>query len=80
MRTIIKTIIHTAEEYLFLGMIFAMTIGMIFAAIVPIAYFMGSANAAWIKETKGVDIPWYQAAFYNVQINEINAEVKDAKD
>lgn len=44
--------------------------------ISPIAYFDGSAKSDWLKQTRGVDIPWYRATWLNVQINDVDAAVR----
>ncbi len=35
-----------------------------------IGYGDGSAKSAYLKRTKGIDIPWYQATFLNVAITD----------
>lgn len=44
--------------------------------ITPIAWFDGHAKAAYLKQTQGIEIPWYQATWLEVSINNVNAKVK----
>jgi hypothetical protein len=55
----------------FIAAIFVV-IGLI---VSPLAYFDGQAKSRWIKETKGIDIPWYEATFLVVEINSVDAEI-----
>jgi hypothetical protein len=57
---------------------FVMGVLIILAAVVtiPIAWLDGSAKAAYLKQTQGVDIPWYQAAWLEVIVNQQNVNVK----
>ena len=60
---------------IFSGIMLACVV-LIALLITPIAYFDGSAKSDWLKQTRGVDIPWYRATWLNVQINEVDAEVR----
>lgn len=53
------------------AIVFVVSIFVVF----PFAWFDGHAKARWIKETKGVDVPWYEATFLSVEINTVDAEV-----
>lgn len=37
---------------------------------VPVAYLEGSAKAQWLEETRGIELPWYRAAFLDVDIGD----------
>ena len=37
----------------------------------PIVYLDGKAKSVYIKELKGIDLPWYRAAFLKVQIHDV---------
>ena len=41
----------------------------------PICWFKGSANARYLNHTQGIDIPWYEAAWLNVDTRVIEAEI-----
>jgi hypothetical protein len=42
----------------------------------PIAWFDGHAKSAYLKQTQGIDIPWYQATFLEVTITNNNVKIK----
>lgn len=42
----------------------------------PVAWFDGHAKAAYIKQSQGIEIPWYQATFLEVQVNNVTAKVE----
>lgn len=49
---------------------------IIFASIfTPLIYLTGTANSRWLKETRGLDIPWHEAAFLDLKINDVEANV-----
>lgn len=56
--------------------IFALVV-LVVCIVLPIAYLDGQAKAAYLKLTRGIDIPWYQATFLDVSVNNINAEVQN---
>jgi len=37
--------------------------------LAPVAYLDGSAKSAWLEQTRGIEIPWYQATWLSVDIN-----------
>ena len=41
--------------------------------LLPVAWFDGHAKSSWIKQTRGVDIPWHQATWLSVEINSADA-------
>lgn len=52
-------------------------VALLLAVIIfPIAWFDGNAKAAYLKQTQGIEIPWYQATWLEVSINNVNAKVK----
>ena len=59
---------------IFVVVVFAMFIFI----LTPIAYFDGSAKSAFLKKHQGIEMPWYQATFINVEVN--NAKVKFKED
>ena len=46
--------------------------------LTPIAYVDGSAKSAFLKKHQGIEMPWYQATFINVEVN--NAKIKFKED
>jgi hypothetical protein len=54
--------------------VLAITI-MILAISAPIAYMDGIGKAAWLKETKGMDLKWYEAAGVPLKIYDGEGEV-----
>jgi|688.fasta_scaffold15454_7 hypothetical protein len=59
---------------IFIGSIMS-AILLIAVLVIPIMYLDGRAKSRWIKETKGIDMPWYEATHLNVQVNSIDADV-----
>jgi hypothetical protein len=52
-------------------------LGAIFVLILlPIAWFDGNAKSVYLKQVKGIEIPWHQATFLTVQINTVDATVE----
>lgn len=51
---------------------------ILFAAIVlpaicfPVAWMDGHAKSAFLKQTQGIDIPWYQATWLSVETNTVD--------
>jgi hypothetical protein len=41
---------------------------MIFIAVTPVTMLHGFAKAKYLKETKGIELTWYEAAFLNIDI------------
>ncbi len=60
-------------EFIVERLVVALLIGCI---ITPIAWFDGHAKSAWLKQTRGIDIPWTQATFLDVKINDTDANVR----
>lgn len=48
--------------------LFTSLILLIVLLIFGIYYQLGNAQAQWLEFAYGADIPWYQAAFLNIQI------------
>lgn len=38
-------------------------------------YLEGAAKADWIRQTRGIDMPWYRAAFLRIEVTTLDAEV-----
>lgn len=57
---------------------FLIVVPMLFAMIAiimtPLLYMDGRAKSRWIKETRGIDIPWYEASFLPVEISSSDIE------
>ncbi len=51
----------------FIIVFFLVVAGLLFCTI---GYGDGSAKSAYLKRTKGIDIPWYQATFLHVTITD----------
>jgi len=58
----------------FMAVVFAMFLFI----LTPIAYVDGSAKSAFLKKHQGIEMPWYQATFINVEVN--NAKIKFKED
>jgi hypothetical protein len=69
MKGLIKEIMTVVGVVILAGVMCATPI------IAPILYFEGTAKSNWLKQTRGVDIPWYSAMWLDVQINDVGAEV-----
>lgn len=63
------------EIFGFIGAMLMMFILMMVIIIAPIMYMDGRAKSAYIKQVQGIEIPWYQATFLNVYINDVNAKI-----
>jgi len=44
--------------------------------IAPVIYLKGSAKSNWLKITRNIDIPWYQASFIDINYSDIEANFK----
>lgn len=68
--------INRFEEFfpIFAFLVFSFLV--IAAVVVPLMYFDGMAKSAWLKQSRGMDIPWHQACFLDVKINEVDASIK----
>jgi hypothetical protein len=42
----------------------------------PITYLEGSAKSEYLKQAKNINLPWYQAAYLQIDINQTDANVK----
>lgn len=58
------------------GVIFAILMAFVFMICTPFAYLEGSAKSEWLKLKHNVDMPWYKAAFLDVNTQDINANIK----
>ena len=60
-----------------LGMMGATLIAALFvvfaAVLAPMAWYEGHAKAAYLKRTQGVEMPWYQASWLDVEAIPIKA-------
>lgn len=56
------------------GGIFVGLVVFIFVVTFPSFYLEGSAKAAYLKRTQGIELPWYQAAY--IDMNRLDATVK----
>ena len=64
------------EELAIIGIVAAFLAVAVSLIITPIAYFDGSAKSDWLKQTRGIEIPWYRATWLEVNISDIDANVK----
>lgn len=44
--------------------------------VTPFLWLDGSAKAAYLKQAQGIDLPWYQAAFLTVRVNDVNLKTE----
>ena len=49
---------------------------MVFSVLITIMWLEGHANAKLLHDIKHIDMPWYYAAFTDVNINSVDATVK----
>jgi len=66
------------EDRKFLAVLACVVVGvflLIGAIISPFVYMEGVATSNWLKQTRGVNIPWYEAALLDVKINDVDASV-----
>jgi Na+/proline symporter len=63
----------------FLVAIAVFFVAMFFVLFATVGYYDGSAKSAYLKQTRNLDIPWYQATFLHVSINSVDAEVSKKK-
>lgn len=57
--------------------LFGPIIAILLLGLICIAWLDGHAKSAYLRQVKGVNIPWYQATWLNVTINDVNAELKE---
>ena len=48
---------------------------ILFILCLPIAYIDGSAKSAYIKQSQGLTVPWYQATWLSVNAGGVSASV-----
>jgi hypothetical protein len=57
----------------------AIVIGLLwvglFLLLTPVAFLDGCAKSAILKKTRGIDIPWYQAAWIDFNFADARGEV-----
>ena len=41
----------------------------------PLVYFIGSANSEWLRQSRGIELPWYRAGFLSVSIEDVGADI-----
>ena len=64
------------EAFVFSACIIALAGILLFAFMLPIAILDGCAKSSWLEKTQGVKIPWYQATFLKVEINDVDATLE----
>jgi hypothetical protein len=64
------------ELILITGGVMATFVMFIALLIVPSIYLEGAAKSDWIRHTRGIEMPWYRAAFLNIEVMDMDAEVK----
>lgn len=45
------------------------------AIALPLAWFDGHAKSNWLSQTRGVEIPWYEATFLDVNVQDNNVSL-----
>ena len=51
-------------------------VAILFAVLLtPVVWLDGRAKSEYLRQTQGLEIPWYQAAWLNVDINSVNLKV-----
>lgn len=45
----------------------------------PLSWLDGHAKSAYIKQTQNIEIPWYQATWLEVDINNVNGTLEISK-
>ena len=42
----------------------------------PFAYLDGRATSKWLKQTRAIEVPWYDAMWLNVEIHDVDGKLK----
>ena len=63
----------------FLTLIGLLFLSVLLIVVVPVTWFEGHAKADWLKQTRGVDMPWYEAVWINVNTLDATATVKGGR-
>ena len=50
---------------------------LLFVITFPFVWFSGHAKSAYIKQTQGIDVPWYHATWLEVTVNDVGVKVKN---
>ncbi len=67
------------ELFQFFAALAAFFVVMFFVAFFTVGVFDGGAKSAYLKRTKGIDIPWYQATFLTIKITDNDVNIGDKK-
>jgi hypothetical protein len=62
-----------------MGLTGALILAIILSVTTPIAWFDGHAKSDYLKQTRGLNIPWYEATFLTVRLDSVDAELKTRK-
>ena len=53
-------------------------VGFLLLAMVclPIVWFDGHAKSSWIKQSRGIELPWYEATWLDIEINSVDGQLQ----
>jgi steroid 5-alpha reductase family enzyme len=65
-------------EECFIPMVFMVlvVIALVVVITLPIMWFDGHAKSRWIKQTKNIDIVWYEATFIDLSVTDNKLDIK----
>jgi len=72
----IKETIEDLMEFIMDALPILIIIGIMMSLILGLGFLEGRAKASWIEQTKGVEIPWWEAAFLDVDVNTTDADIR----
>jgi len=64
------------DDLIDLALIVGASILVLFLVFAPMIYASGSANSRLLKDLRGIELPWYQAAWVNVTITDSDVKLK----
>lgn len=64
------------EFFLIISMAVIAMLILIVSITLPVAYFDGRAKSTYLKEYRGIEMPWYQSTFMSVEINDAKVMIK----
>lgn len=63
------------SEKVFLSMLLGFFLSL--AGVTGLCFYMdGQAKSHFLKQTRSLEIPWYEAAFLEVDVNSVDADVR----
>lgn len=63
------------EFFGFMGCLIVTLLLLTFTIVLPLSWFDGQAKSAYLKQTQGLDIPWHQATWLDVKIQNVDANI-----